>query len=64
MFIHINREEVTQLLTDHNGVSTIDECMSHQTHGITRQMRLKRQGYKQITISLAANISNKCWVHE
>jgi len=24
MFIHIIREEVTQLPTDHNGVSTID----------------------------------------
>jgi len=36
MFIHTNREEVTQLLTDHNGVSNIDECMSQQTHGVTK----------------------------
>jgi len=36
MFIHINHEEVTQLPTDHNGVSTIDECMSHQEHDVTK----------------------------
>jgi len=29
MFIHKNREEVTQLPTDHNGVSTIDEYHHH-----------------------------------
>jgi len=33
MFIHTNRKEVVQLPTGHNnGVSTIDECMPHETH--------------------------------
>jgi len=36
MFIQINREELTQLPTDHNKVSTINECMYHQPHGITK----------------------------
>jgi len=27
MFIHTNHKEVTQLPTDHNAVSTINECM-------------------------------------
>jgi len=34
VFIHTNREE--QIPTDRNRVSTIDECMSRQTHGITK----------------------------
>jgi len=53
MFIHINREEVIQLTPDHNEVSTMIECISHQTW--RHQMMLKRQGHKQIAISLAAN---------
>jgi len=36
MCVHIHCEEVTQLPTDHNQVSTMDEGMSHQTHGITK----------------------------
>jgi len=36
MFIHGSWKEVTQFPTDHNGVSIIDECMAHQTHGITK----------------------------
>jgi len=29
MFIFTNREEVTQSPTDHNGVTTTDECIFH-----------------------------------
>jgi len=36
MFIQMNHKEVTQLPTDHNGVSTMNESMSHQTHGVTK----------------------------
>jgi len=36
MFIHTNQEEVTHLPMDHNGVSITDECMSHQTHCVTK----------------------------
>jgi len=28
MFVHINREDITQFPTDHNGVSSIDENMT------------------------------------
>ena len=59
MFIHPNREEVTQLSTDHNGVSTIDECMSHwfSPDAWRHEMWLKKHWYKQITTCLAANIN-------
>jgi len=40
MFIHINHEEAIQLLMDHNGVSTMDECMSHKKDGITKIMKM------------------------
>jgi len=37
IFVHTKREEVIQLPTDYNGVSIIDECMSHQTWcGVTK----------------------------
>jgi len=37
MFIHINHE-VTQLPTNHNGVSSmkLNESTSHQTNGVTK----------------------------
>ena len=40
----------------HNAVSTMDECMSppDTEH---HQIMLKRQGHKQIAISLVANIN-------
>ena len=36
MFTRIHREDVTQLHTDHNGMSIMDESMSHQTRGVTK----------------------------
>jgi len=41
MFIHINREEVTQLSSDNNGVNTINECMFHHTW--RHQTKLEKQ---------------------
>jgi len=57
MSTHRNHEEMSQLPTEHNGVSSMDESVSNQTQGC-HQMMLKRQPYQwhgQITEILAAN---------
>jgi len=48
MFARIHREDVTQLHTDHNGMSIMDESMSHQTRGVTKLdgVRGKKQVYR------------------
>jgi len=39
MFMHINREEIIQFPTDHNGVSSI-ENMFHQTMDLDRMVTM------------------------
>jgi len=44
MLIHINREEITQLPTDRNEVSSMDKSMSNQMHdGVTKYSKILKQ---------------------